>query len=565
MIKVFTFIFKNYFFYSKNKSYLFFSLSIFMSLLQSFSVVSIYPFITIIIQPDVILDNYYFKNYYPLSFENNFDLTIQLGFIFLILNLITAFISIILNILVESLSSEITNKIKINFYEKILNHKHFHKVVSNRSEVINIATTEIQNINTCLSAVLYIYNSILILILYVLMLLYIEPKIIFLVIVIFILYSVVFLLNKNILKKIVSNEIQISKKINQITIYINLALKDLILLNIGKKILKNLKIYQNQFLFLNEKKLFIGLYPKQLLELILYSAIMIYVFFSYNKIVSLENISFFGIIVFLLWKSIPTLFQFYRHFQTFNSYKISFFNFFKFEKNLTLKKEKLNYLKTFKKNIILNNIKFNYNEDNNFKFDCIIKKGEKIYLKGRSGSGKTTFLNLLTGLIQPTNGNILFDGKKLKNNLVTDLFGYVSQEPFLFEGTLYENISFDTNKYNPNKAKLIFDICGLNNIVKEFNEIFTKKIEIDSPELSGGQKQRIAIARILFLDPKILILDESTSALDLDSEKIILKKIIKYYKNTTIIVVNHRKLNFKFDKVFEIVKLNKNTNYLTAN
>ena len=172
MIKVFTFIFKNYFFYSKNKSYLFLSLSIFMSLLQSFSVVSIYPFITIIIQPDVILNNYYFKNYYPLSFENNFDLTIQLGFIFLILNLITACISIILNILVESLSSEITNKIKINFYKKILNHKHFHKVVSNRSEVINIASTEIQNINTCLSAVLYIYNSILILILYILMLLY---------------------------------------------------------------------------------------------------------------------------------------------------------------------------------------------------------------------------------------------------------------------------------------------------------------------------------------------------------------------------------------------------------
>ena len=163
-----------------------------MSLLQSFSVVSIYPFITIIIQPDVILDNYYFKNYYPFSFENNFELTIQLGFIFLILNLITASISIILNILVESLSSEITNKIKINFYEKILNHKHFHKVVSNRSEVINIATTEIQNINTCLSAVLYIYNSMLILILYILMLLYIEPKIIFLVFIIFILYSVIF-------------------------------------------------------------------------------------------------------------------------------------------------------------------------------------------------------------------------------------------------------------------------------------------------------------------------------------------------------------------------------------
>lgn len=565
MFKDLKIIFKNYFIFSKQKTYLFFIISLVIAVFQSFGIISVYPLVTSLIKPEIIVNNIYFINYYPFKFNDYYTLTIQLGLIFLLLNIFISLISITINILAETLSTEITNKLKIKFYEKILNFKFFHAAISNRSEIINFALTEIQNVNTCISAVLYIFNSVCVLIIYLFILLYVEPKILFLVFLIFVVYLSVFLLNKKILKSIYNNQLNISKKLNQISIYIHLASKDLILLNLTRKILDNLKLNQNLTLKLNIKKLFIGIYPRQLLELILYISVMVYIFFNYQTLIALENIGIFGIIIFLLWKSLPNLFQVYRHFQTFNTYRLSLKNLARFDKKFYEKKiKKRNIINVFKNQIVFKKIKFAFSDSKKYIFNCIIKRGQKIHLKGISGSGKTTFLNLLTGLLQPAEGEIIIDGKQIKENTATSIFGYISQDPFLFEGSLYENITYNNKIENLKKIKLIYEICGLENIVKEFKEIFSKKIEINSPELSGGQKQRIAIARILYLDPKVLIFDESTSALDIKSEKAILNKIVKYLKTTTIIVVNHRKLKIKFDKTFEISKLSQNLNYLRA-
>ena len=124
----------------------------------------------------------------------------------------------------------------------------------------------------------------------------------------------------------------------------------------------------------------------------------------------------------------------------------------------------------------------------------------------------------------------------------TKIIGYVTQDIFLFPGTLYENISLSkfSKKVNYKKIKKIFEICGLDSIVKNVAELTSKRIELNSPELSGGQKQRIGIARILFSEPEILILDEATSALDLKSEMNILNNLINNYKNITLIAVSHR-------------------------
>ena len=182
------------------------------------------------------------------------------------------------------------------------------------------------------------------------------------------------------------------------------------------------------------------------------------------------------------------------------------------------------------------------------------EKGNKIHLIGPSGSGKSTFLNLLTGLLTFKSGEIIIDNRKLETNYKTSIFGYVTQDVFLFQGTLAENIMMTkSGKKDLKLLKKIFHVCELGNIVSNFDEIFKKEIEINSPELSGGQKQRIAIARVLYLGPKILILDEATSALDKSSELSLLNNIFNLFPNLTIILVNHRNIKIKFDKKLKLI------------
>ena len=155
---------------------------------------------------------------------------------------------------------------------------------------------------------------------------------------------------------------------------------------------------------------------------------------------------------------------------------------------------------------------------NTYQFSFSIKKGEKIYLKGKSGSEKTTLLNIITGLLPFENGNYFIDNQKVDSNTITNFFGYVSQDPFLFEGTLFENITSGKKILNnKKKLKLIYEICDLKNLVSNFEDIYSKKIEINSPEISGGQKQR-KLLQEYFILIQILILDEATNAIDLLSE-----------------------------------------------
>ena len=119
-----------------------------------------------------------------------------------------------------------------------------------------------------------------------------------------------------------------------------------------------------------------------------------------------------------------------------------------------------------------------------------------------------------------------------------------------------QNISLKDKNIDKEKLRKIFQICGINNLVNNFEEIFDKKLEINSPNVSGGQKQRIAIARVLYLEPEILILDEATNALDRKNEKEIIEKIQQYKKKLTLLVVTHRNINIKFNKVLLIKKIN---------
>ena len=224
------------------------------------------------------------------------------------------------------------------------------------------------------------------------------------------------------------------------------------------------------------------------------------------------------------------------------------------------------------KEINFQNVTFFYNKEKSIfnKINFKINYGTTNALIGASGSGKTTIINLFLGLIRPVEGEISFDNKNLNEeiNSFRDIISYVPQNVYLMEDTLIKNIAFASNGKNIDyeKVKEVCKIAELDKFIDSLADKYETIIGEHGLNISGGQIQRIGIARALYRDPKILILDESTSALDIDTEKKILNKIIEMKLTITTLFISHRITSIKnFDNIFE-VKNNKiksiNYNYL---
>lgn len=182
----------------------------------------------------------------------------------------------------------------------------------------------------------------------------------------------------------------------------------------------------------------------------------------------------------------------------------------------------------------------------NFKF-C---KGDKIGIFGSSGAGKSTFLDLFTGLTQPNEGSIETDsGVSIFKNtrLWQSLIGYVPQKPYILDGTIKQNIIFNNEEdvVNDDIIYELLRILDLNDFVLSLPNKLNQHIAEQGNKLSGGQLQRIAIARALFRKPKILVLDEVTNALDLMTEEKILDNIFSNYSYESIILISHNKESLK--------------------
>ncbi len=175
--------------------------------------------------------------------------------------------------------------------------------------------------------------------------------------------------------------------------------------------------------------------------------------------------------------------------------------------------------------------------------DMKIEPGSKIAIVGRTGAGKTTLVNLIPRLFDTTEGEILIDGVNIKEWNLSELrkvIGYVPQETFLFSTTIKENISFGVENAS---IKMIEDAAESAQVLQNILD-FEKKFETMVGErgitLSGGQKQRTAIARALIKDPKIIILDDSLSAVDTNTEEAILNHLNKKLSGRTTIMISHR-------------------------
>ncbi len=195
--------------------------------------------------------------------------------------------------------------------------------------------------------------------------------------------------------------------------------------------------------------------------------------------------------------------------------------------------------------ISFRDVHFEYTEGtpvlNGISFDA--EAGSTTALVGSSGSGKSTILAHVLNFVQPKSGRVLVDGMDLQDIRLRDYrrhLGVVLQENFLFDGTILENIQFSNTSASFEKVKEVCRIAYCDEFIEKFDEGYDTVVGERGVKLSGGQRQRIAIARALLADPKILILDEATSSLDSESERMIQDGLKELRKGRTTFVIAHR-------------------------
>ena len=288
--------------------------------------------------------------------------------------------------------------------------------------------------------------------------------------------------------------------------------------------------------------------------------LIIYIYFS--KPVN-ELIPVFALFAAALFRILPSFNRMISYYNNIKFYQPSleaiYIQFFNFNSESKILND--NHIFEFKKNINIKRISFSYNKNSSKIFDDIdlnILIGSCVLILGDNGSGKSSFLNIMSGLLKPDSGQVLIDDRinidKIKFSWLKKI-SYVQQDIFLLNKTIKENILLNSFDNNFSKFNNIKELLLLNEAFEKLPNKLDTTVGPAGINLSGGQRQLISIARALYKDGEVFLFDEPTSALDYDYQKV-LKRVINYLKsnNKTIIIITHDLDLFKefSDSIYKI-------------
>lgn len=536
---------------NKQKIYFFFLfLSIFfVVILDILSLSILIPFINLIINVN-ILKNYPFL-YQILEFVSSI---FNISIIFTII--IIFFIFFILRFCLYSLILFYSNKFSyltraeisqriLNYYI-LLDYEKFIRV--NSAEIITFIKQEVPQFGTGLLAIINFSTNLIIATSIIVFLVFHYHYQLLLLLLITTFSSIIYFLfiNKRVVnlsgrrfyseKNFLKNIKEILSSYKEIRIY----RRENFFLNICKK-------YNFDICEIGYKWAFIQALPKLWIEIVFFFILLSIVLFSSLEGANInESLVPLGVIAFGGLRVLPVLTVINSSYQNINFSEASCHRIYSII-NLNKKVEKFNNTHdlVFENNIKITNLCFNYPDKqglllSNVNFQII--KGDIIGIKGESGSGKTTFIEILIGLIKNYQGDIFVDGKNIRedNESWRKNFAYIPQNIFLLDDTIKNNIVFGKSNIDLNKLDKIIKKVELTDLINSLPQGIDTLVGENAAFLSGGQIQRVAIARALYSEKKILIMDESTNALDKKTEKEIFSFIKVNLQDLTVIIISHQ-------------------------
>ena len=540
--------------------YLLIPFDILTSLLEILSISVIIPFVIAISDKDRVMSSPY-SNLIIENFNDYNEFVLFAGCFLIIVLFFSNALSIFSQYKLVRLANEIGQETSQILFEKYLFSTYSFHLSTNSSELTKVLTAEVSRFtqNVLIAALKLISKSIFLIIIVIFMLL-VNPLISILIIIsLTSAYLLIFKIFKN---RLFSNGIKISNANKLIYKTINESL-------IGIKETKfySLENYYHKFFKKNSYVIahrtassqIRSLMPKNIIEfLVLTSLVFIIYFLNINNllITSLPIISFY---LYSAYRALPALQQIYNSSALIKSNFESVNQIIKYN-NVEHEKPNKNFDKKIKVNKIeIYKINFGYNEKSIFLKNFNLKLGKNgfIGIIGKSGSGKSSLIDLLLKLIKPLSGYIRINDSEYDYNIARSLFAYVPQNIYLSDSTIVENIRLG-NIRKPVDYKSVNDsykLAGLSDFVNTLNDGLETKIGENGSLLSGGQRKRLGLARAIYSQKPILILDEVTSGLDKNTEISILKDLKIMSKSKLIILVTHNSEDLSyFDKIVDLDK-----------
>ena len=467
---------------------------------------------------------------------------------------------------------EFNTKKKINLehsnriYSYYLNESYLFHTQNNPSKLIqNVA--DVQRSTSVIFSIFNIFKELILIFSIIGILAFSEPKILLIILLIFSLPVIFFL---TYFKKTLKQKGEIAKK-SRILILKNLQesfslIKFIKIIGNQEYIKKNFELQNFRSLHQETIVAIIGRTPRIILELVTVLSISLIILFLFQSGQSFESmIPLLTLLVVSLVRFIPSVGIILVDINQYKFHHVSLsniYNIFKYqdekikEKKVSNSDENINKEIFLKKDIQFFDVDFSYPDSiksglKNLSF--VIKKNSKTGIKGPTGSGKSTLIALLLGLLKPARGEIKVDNDDIHKNLRgwQKGIGYVPQTIHLLDDTIKKNICFGINedKIDNLKLKKVIEISGIDEFINRQPNKLNTIIGHDGIQISGGQLQRIGIARALYLDPKILILDEPTSSLDKITEENIINRILSLNELTVILISHNSKIIEKCDNV----------------
>ncbi len=532
------------------------------SIFELLTVLSFLPFINTIVSSSNNSNYYAFIfNYFGLDESNILIVTGLVTLtIFIISNVLLILNTWKINFFIHNLGSELYTRL----YDYYLNENFSFHLFNNSSE---LSKRILQEANRIISGVLLnilnILSKLMTIIFILVMLVIYDFQSAFICFVSLTFgYALIYYFFKPIL---INNGIIISNSFGKKVELLNEGfggIREVILNNLQSYFTKKMTKANNDFAKAQAYNSILFIIPRYFIDILLFGTILIVIIinFKIQSTTNIELITKLGLFSIAAYKLIPSVQQVFSALSNIKS-NIVAYDFIKHDVKKS-KLRKIQEISNFKLNNInkieFNDISFRYKKDSLLVFDqaSITFKKNNIYaITGESGVGKTSLLDLISGIHPLNNGEIkvndqIINNKDYQNN-ITKFISYLPQNFFILNTSIYENITLNQNKLDTNKIKDILSLLNMKSFIGLEN--FQKQLGERGSKISGGQKQRIAIARALYREKDIILLDEFTSSLDKQNEEIVFEVLNKIKQNKIIILSSHSAyLTAKCDYVYKI-------------